>query len=148
MKTKIVIVNLAALLLFAIDRWLKNFFINNPDYDWGCLSFKFNFIRNTGVAWGIKLSESLIIIFSLSIILIIFFYLLKKYYHKEKENTFILTILLLGAVSNIIDRFLYGGVIDYLDLNFWPVFNLADIMITFGGFGIIIKTFLNKKTLS
>ncbi|MDQ1283804.1 MAG: signal peptidase [Patescibacteria group bacterium] len=44
-----------------------------------------------------------------------------------------------GAISNIIDRVLYGCVIDFIDLHFWPVFNLADAFITIGGIMIIMK---------
>jgi signal peptidase II len=37
-----------------------------------------------------------------------------------------------GATSNLIDRFRHGAVIDFIDLGFWPVFNLADVAIVFG----------------
>lgn len=45
-----------------------------------------------------------------------------------------------GALSNIIDRLIFGCVIDFIDLHFWPVFNLADTMITIGGIILIIKS--------
>jgi hypothetical protein len=48
-----------------------------------------------------------------------------------------------GAISNIIDRIYFGCVIDFIDLHFWPVFNLADIYITMGG--IILVANLLKK---
>ncbi len=34
-----------------------------------------------------------------------------------------------GAVGNLIDRFRFGHVVDYVDLGWWPVFNLADAAI-------------------
>jgi signal peptidase II len=37
-----------------------------------------------------------------------------------------------GAVSNTIDRVLRRGVVDYIDLGFWPVFNIADAAIVLG----------------
>ena len=37
-----------------------------------------------------------------------------------------------GAVGNLIDRFARGYVIDFLRLRYWPVFNVADIVITLG----------------
>jgi signal peptidase II len=50
------------------------------------------------------------------------------------------TILIFsGALSNIIDRFFFGCVIDFIDLRIWPVFNLADIYITIGATIIIVK---------
>jgi signal peptidase II len=49
-----------------------------------------------------------------------------------------LGLVLGGAFGNVIDRifrapgFLRGGVVDFVDLGFWPVFNLADSAITCG----------------
>ncbi len=37
-----------------------------------------------------------------------------------------------GALGNLLDRLRTGGVIDFLDLRVWPVFNVADIGITIG----------------
>jgi lipoprotein signal peptidase len=42
-----------------------------------------------------------------------------------------------GAISNIIDRLYFGCVTDFIDLRFWPVFNLADIYITIGSTGLL-----------
>ncbi len=47
-----------------------------------------------------------------------------------------------GAVGNLIDRVRVGYVIDYIDLHFWPVFNIADIAITVGAALLIVATFL------
>jgi signal peptidase II len=43
-----------------------------------------------------------------------------------------LGLILGGALGNLVDRVVHHYVIDYLDLHFWPVFNLADIAITVG----------------
>ena len=47
-----------------------------------------------------------------------------------------------GAVGNLIDRMRVGYVIDYIDLGFWPVFNIADIAISVGAGLLIIATLL------
>ncbi len=44
-----------------------------------------------------------------------------------------------GAIGNLIDRVSMGSVIDFIQLPHWPVFNVADISITFG---VIILVFL------
>jgi signal peptidase II len=49
-----------------------------------------------------------------------------------------------GAVGNLIDRMRVGYVIDFLDLHFWPVFNIADIAITVGAGLLIIATILGQ----
>ncbi|KKP78386.1 MAG: Lipoprotein signal peptidase [Candidatus Moranbacteria bacterium GW2011_GWF2_35_39] len=53
---------------------------------------------------------------------------------------FSLLLIFSGAISNIIDRLFFGCVIDFIDLKFWPVFNLADIYITIGVVISIIRT--------
>ena len=66
---------------------------------------------------------------------------------KFKIQNFFILLILAGAISNIIDRFYFGCVIDFIDLKIWPVFNLADIFISVGAIAIIIKT-LKHKTRS
>ncbi|EKE21105.1 MAG: hypothetical protein ACD_7C00351G0001, partial [uncultured bacterium] len=43
------------------------------------------------------------------------------------------------------DRYNYGCVIDFIDLKFFPVFNLADIFITIGAIIIIMKSFKSNS---
>ena len=38
-----------------------------------------------------------------------------------------------GASGNLLDRLRHGGVVDFIDFGFWPVFNLADTAIVLGG---------------
>ena len=54
------------------------------------------------------------------------------------HNTCPIILILSGAVSNLIDRLRFSCVIDFIDLKFWPVFNLADTFITIGGIMIAI----------
>jgi len=59
-------------------------------------------------------------------------------------NIFWILLILSGGISNIIDRIHFGCVIDFIDLGFWPVFNLADIFITIGAI-ILIYNNVSKK---
>lgn len=53
---------------------------------------------------------------------------------RDKKGSFIfklsLSLILGGAIGNLIDRARFGFVVDFLDLRVWPVFNLADSVIT------------------
>jgi signal peptidase II len=40
-----------------------------------------------------------------------------------------------GAASNLIDRLRRGGIVDFIDLGVWPVFNIADAAIVIGAGG-------------
>ena len=42
------------------------------------------------------------------------------------------SLALSGALGNMIDRFVYGAVVDFLDVRIWPIFNVADIAIVCG----------------
>jgi signal peptidase II len=62
-------------------------------------------------------------------------YLLRRYAH-DRLFCFALSLILGGAVGNLIDRVLLGAVVDFLDVHavgyHWPAFNLADSAITLG----------------
>jgi signal peptidase II len=51
-----------------------------------------------------------------------------------------------GAVGNLLDRlfrapgWLRGGVIDFIDVQWWPIFNVADIAVTVGGALLIVSS--------
>jgi signal peptidase II len=59
-----------------------------------------------------------------------------------------LALILGGAIGNLIDRAMYGYVIDFIDVYYsthhWPAFNIADSAITIGAFLLIIDTFKNS----
>ena len=51
----------------------------------------------------------------------------KRYlYQKNKKYSIQLGIIAGGIVGNLIDRILYGYVIDFINFSFWPIFNIAD----------------------
>lgn len=59
------------------------------------------------------------------------------YYLRNMPETPLVTLsfalLLGGSVGNLIDRSVFGYVIDFLDFHIWPVFNIADSAVTVGG---------------
>jgi len=106
--------------------------------------FYITYVKNTGAAWSILSGKQLfLIIFSLVVIIILLVYLLKK---KDYSNFECLgySLLLGGAIGNLIDRIIYGYVIDYLNFyifnyNF-PIFNIADCCIVIGIMLLFIDT--------
>ncbi|CAH0294446.1 signal peptidase II [Rhodococcoides fascians] len=52
--------------------------------------------------------------------------------HAGPVTTAALSLVLAGALSNVLDRLLDGAVTDYFHTGWWPTFNLADIYITCG----------------
>lgn len=93
----------------------------------------FTLAHNTGAAFSIFKNKVpfFIIAAIIAIILILIELLLSKQKHKFLYR-FSLFLILSGAIGNLIDRILFGYVIDFIDLRFWPVFNVADSAITIG----------------
>jgi lipoprotein signal peptidase len=50
-----------------------------------------------------------------------------------------LVLVLAGGVSNIIDRLIYNGVVDFVSLWQFPVFNLADVFISLGAIWLVVN---------
>ncbi len=117
--------------------------------------FNLTYIRNKGAAFGIfagsaeSLRLSFLILFSVLAIGFIV-RLLMRLPESEKSLIVALTFILGGAVGNLIDRLLYGEVIDFLDFYWsryhWPAFNFADSFITVGVALILFRLVWSKGT--
>jgi len=92
-------------------------------------------VKNTGAAFGLfKYQTTAFISISLIAIAFTVFYLAKK-----KVNFYLPFALILGgAAGNLIDRLRFGYVVDFIDLHFWPVFNIADSCITIGAIFLFV----------
>lgn len=96
----------------------------------------FGSVVNTGGVFGMFHGwNSFFIVFSIIVICGIVYFL-----HKGKY-IFELVLILAGVIGNLIDRVFYLGVVDFIDVGFWPVFNLADVFIFFGAVLLLRKVF-------
>lgn len=93
-------------------------------------------VHNTGIAFGMFKNQGVvfIIIPLIMIVLLIYNFYHYKYNNQKLSRMYVVAIslILAGAIGNLIDRILYGYVIDFIDLRIWPVFNIADSAITIG----------------
>jgi len=137
---RIKLIILLLLLLFIIDRASKYFALNKL-YEKGVYFFEYFQLQlqtNSGIAFGIYLPKLLIIILINIIILFIFFYFLKSIKKEEYSNTFLLGLIIIGAISNLLDRIIYKEVIDFVQISIFPIFNLADVYISVGVISFLI----------
>ena len=133
----IAFISLAVILIDIITKLLvsNNMLLNKsitiiPNF------FYLTYARNYGGAWSIFENSTLIItIISLIVIIGIIYYLYKNKTTKKLEIIGY-SLLLGGAIGNLIDRIIYGYVIDFLDFYIlgydYPIFNIADIGIVIG----------------
>ena len=108
--------------------------------------FHLTLIKNFGVGFGLfnaPQARWVLTIISIIIIIIILYYY--KAIPKKYLPVISASLVLGGAIGNVIDRFLFGFVIDFLDFRIWPAFNIADSAITIGVIGLIIYFWRVKK---
>lgn len=83
-----------------------------------------------------------VLAFVISIVLIVW---IKRLKTEEKMLAVSLSLILGGAVGNLIDRVRFGYVVDFIDVYYdamhWPAFNIADSAITIGAVWMIITSF-------
>lgn len=99
-----------------------------------------NYLENTGVVMGVFQGYNLLFM----IIMIILIFIIIYFYKSERRYWLGFDFILAGAFGNLFDRFCYGYVIDFIDLKYWPVFNLADVFIVVGVV-IVLLIYIFKK---
>ena len=143
------------ILLFLIDRITKNYIFkqsqDDPSFSLEIAPFlDLSLVWNKGIAFGLLAFEdgyiyNLISFFIIIIILVVFFLIFKEKQFKK----YFLILICGGALGNLYDRFSYGSVIDFIDLNYnnfhWFIFNVADIFITIGVICLILDEILLGK---
>jgi signal peptidase II len=99
------------------------------------------YICNPNVAFGIQIPLVVFWFFWMGIISLVILEVYKSSTQEELNLYKIaaLVLILAGALANIIDRIVLGCVVDFIDLGFWPVFNLADLSISLGAVILLVK---------
>ncbi|MFC1678271.1 signal peptidase II [Patescibacteria group bacterium] len=135
-----------AIFFVSLDRFLKLIALKTTtDYQIIGDLFKFSFAHNYNIAFSLPLSGAILEILISIIIIILIVYSLILAKRDDYKYLFSLTFIIFGAISNLLDRIKYGFVIDYLDLEYFTVFNIADMMIVGGALLIFIVHFINSK---
>jgi signal peptidase II len=135
-------------LLFIIDRFTKVLALTALTYDPYDLSdfITFTLAKNRGVSWSLfhtDASMGFYILTGLIIIITLALGLYTFWEYKKNKPIYSELLILTGSLSNIVDRFLYQGVIDFIDIHItslhWPIFNIADMCIVTGIILLFIK---------
>ena len=122
-------------LLLILDQLLKSF------------SRKNNFASiNQGVAFGL-FSGIDRFAFCLVVLFILFFLRFSPFYKRHLKYQFEINLIFFGGLSNLIDRLVIGGTVDYLYLPIIPSFNLADLAVTLGSLCLLGKFLFNQADL-
>ncbi|MBD3270522.1 signal peptidase II [Candidatus Peregrinibacteria bacterium] len=136
-----------ALVGIVIDFLIKRMAIQNLTdpiifTDW----LKLVFVKNFGIAFGLPFGGVWLILTNIVLLLALIIYFSYKLNLNKPLTQIIIGLLIAGALGNLIDRLIYGYVVDYISIGWWPVFNLADAFITLSVFLIIVFYDKMKET--
>lgn len=134
-------------LIIALDRISKSLILQLLIHDYYINYFcSLRLVFNRGIMGGALYFEGPLFWLITSFIIVVYVLLMHYTFAQLTKNDSIIgeTMVLAGGLSNIIDRFLYGGVVDFILLSYqdwsWPIFNVADVAIVLGvGYMILIS---------
>tara|TARA_Y100000591_G_scaffold322524_1_gene339038 strand:- start:9702 stop:10199 length:498 start_codon:yes stop_codon:yes gene_type:complete len=140
------------LITFFTDRYSKIEILDNLNDNVLYINSFVNFdlTWNTGVGFGLlsfksNLYYNLISLIILAVIIFLVFVSLRS----DKPDRIIFSIIIGGATGNFYDRVTFKAVPDFIDLHYgnfhWFTFNVADIFITIGIIGLILREFFVKS---
>lgn len=153
-KELLMVYILSGIFIFfiAMDQLSKSLAVNMLGQVGAAQSFIPHFIRfeyreNTGMAWGL-LPNARVYFIIVTLILAAFLVFLLVRYRKllPKLSKVALTVILSGAIGNLIDRIFLGYVRDFIAFDFveFPVFNIADCCVTIGAVLLAVSLLLTK----
>lgn len=139
-KSSLLIYIVIVFFTFQIDRVTKELALSKATERYELNQFlAFDLVINRGVTGGMFHAESdtwflLLTALIMCIIFILSFYAWRRFL--DGKSIVGELLVLSGAVSNVIDRFIYNGVIDFIHISFagysFPIFNIADVLIVIG----------------
>lgn len=144
---------LLLVLLVAVDQYTKYIAVqklkNQPAFNIINGVLEFNYLENRGAAFGMLQNQKIFFVFVAIIFLCVIVYVLVKAPLEKKY--FKLHILLVmiagGAIGNLIDRLRFDYVVDfiYIVLINFPIFNVADMFVTFSTALLVIQVLFVYK---
>ena len=133
------LVPLVALATLALDQFTKWLVVTNLElgesvYPLPALSrlFSLTYVTNTGAAFGLLKEAGVVFVFVAILVITIIVLYVRRVPADQQLVRVALGLQLGGALGNLIDRLRLGHVVDFIDLKFWPVFNVADSAIVIG----------------
>jgi signal peptidase II len=94
--------------------------------------FSIHHVQNSGIAFGLFASATSLVILLTGVAVAWMLYFFGRSGARHPVLPVALGLVIGGSISNLIDRVRLGHVTDFLDLRWWPAFNLADSFITVG----------------
>ncbi len=139
MKKSYFRIGIAAFCFFIADQLSKLWaagYLRSPIQitDWAALRYE----QNLGIAWSIFIPQPWLSIFNALLLVALPLFISQYIDLRRKDSQLFLSLVIGGALGNLFDRIFRGFVIDFVAIGWWPVFNLADALLTIGIFLILV----------
>ena len=117
--------------LVAIDRWLKYLALGGVSREFGTAQFVL--FKNDALVFSWPAPNLVAVVLMLIAIVVVMYVTWRKWQQHVILGYLGGLLMLLGAFSNLYDRLAYGYVVDWAYVGpWWPVFNVADLMVAAG----------------
>lgn len=144
---------LVSLLLIGFDQWTKYFATiklkGQEPFDVIKNVFQFYYHENNGSAFGMFGGKTIFLLIFTTIVLAGILYIYFKIPMEKRyfPMRLIAVFLIAGAIGNMIDRYTYHYVVDFLYFKLidFPIFNVADCYITVSAFALLLLSFFYYK---
>ena len=136
-EKKYLIIFITIVLFTVLLDQLTKFYIASKMPEWKLGFLLIHFVDNTGAGFGILKGQMAILAIISAVVAMGVIY----FYHKipkEKITQALFGLFLGGVTGNLIDRILRQYVVDFIDVGFWPVFNIADMAISVSVIGLVL----------
>ncbi|RME77787.1 signal peptidase II [Candidatus Woesearchaeota archaeon] len=128
--------------VFFFDRLTKLSIITNLQLHESITIFPFfslTRVHNYGIAWGFLQGSGIVSILVSILVILLIVYNFQRIFEQKKQVIIGISLILAGATGNLVDRLLYGYVVDFLNFHIWPVFNIADCALVLGTILFILQ---------
>lgn len=140
-----------AAIIVAVDQFTKFLTVQNIDlYEIvevipNILSWMY--IQNDGAAWSILEGQMWFFYIITTFVIAFLLYYLYTEGRGDKILGIILSVILAGTIGNFIDRIIFQYVVDMIKVEFinFPIFNVADMLLTVGVAALMIYTIFEEK---
>ena len=113
-------------------------------------TFRFHLARNRGAAFSLNFASGGVTAILAIVVVIVLITVGRSL--NTRVGVLSLGLVLGGALGNLVDRllrdgrgFLGGAVVDFIDFQWWPVFNVADAAVTIGGVLLVLTSAKEAK---
>ena len=139
MKNKILKLTLIIVIsLIIIDQLSKFLIIKHYHEPIGNEFIKIEIAENQGIAFGINSGNNKNIIITIIVLIIIINFIRNQIERIDTKTNISVSMILAGGISNLIDRIFRGYIVDFISLNNFAIFNIADMFIVIGWILLII----------